>query len=138
VVATFFGRRRTLFTQPRLPSPTIDMPPAKQAKLNATAVSNDMVDNSQPTQHLCHRCVMFYADGSYRWMGRVGCYMPDMTRDKRDMYAAWTVKTDDGAIVQYARCFRCWNSGQECCAVSIWPLDGPGGPFWAIIPLTAT
>ena len=70
------------------------------------------------TYHVCGRCVFFFGDGEYKFLGKVGCLMPDISDENEDLFKEWCVETADGEKAGFKRCFRCFISNQECVAVS--------------------
>jgi len=97
--------------------------------MNATKVGNDIMESGKPSYHVCARCIAFYGDGEYKFLGEVGCYMPNVNLSNMHLYKEWAVKTDNGEVAEFKRCLRCFINNQECVAVSIWPAMWSSGLF---------
>jgi len=72
------------------------------------------------TYHICARCVAFFGDGEHKYLGKIGCLMPDITEDNVDLFKEWYVESGGDEKARFMRCFRCFINNQECVAVSIW------------------
>ncbi|KAI8933507.1 hypothetical protein NX059_009244 [Plenodomus lindquistii] len=85
--------------------------------MNVTNVGNEFVDRGIPTYHVCTQCVAFYGRGYIEFLGRIGCLMPAVTDETKDLYKDWVVTNENEDRVEFERCFRCFVSNVECCAV---------------------
>jgi hypothetical protein len=89
--------------------------------MSNTAMGNAYHDNAKLTWHICARCLAWLGSGEHRFLGKVGCVMPDFSEAEEKEFKAFK---DKGIM----RCYRCFILGQDCCVVSIMDRFGP---VWA-------
>ena len=99
--------------------------------MDRIAVSNDMMENSVRTCHLCCRCIASFAVGSFKCLGKFGCVMTDFSdatedaEDRLDLYSSWQKEIGGGETAQYFKCLYCFFSNSDCVAVSRYEPEYP-------------